>query len=134
MSKTERVRRTAINGPRNVLTVKGQEPGYRYRIVNDTGDRIKEMEELGYELVSDKNIKVGDKRVAVPTAEGSHIRSAVGTHPSGEPMYGYVMRIKDEWYQEDQQAKQKQVDELEATMKKDAKRNSDYGDIKISRD
>ena len=41
-----RVTRTPISG-RNVLTVQGKEPGYVYRIVNDSGDRIAQFQAAG---------------------------------------------------------------------------------------
>jgi len=122
-----REKRTPINGTRNILTIRGQEPGYRYRIVNDDGDRIPMLQEQGYELVQDASITVGDRRIANPTKEGSPIQVSVG---GGQK--GFVMRIKDEWYQEDQKAKQKSVDDLDESMKADAKKVADYGSLKIS--
>jgi hypothetical protein len=122
-----REKRTPINGTRNILTIRGQEPGYRYRIVNDDGDRIPMLQEQGYELVQDASITVGDRRIANPTKEGSPVQVSVG---GGQK--GFVMRIKDEWYQEDQKAKQKSVDDLDESMKADAKKVADYGSLKIS--
>lgn len=123
----ERTRRTSINGTRNVLRVEGKEPGFEYRIVNDDGDRISQFQEMGYELVADKTVKVGARRVANPTAEGSPIQVSVG---GGQK--AYLMRIRDDWYKEDQAAKQKQVDETVASMKKDAADTADYGKLQIS--
>lgn len=122
-----REKRTPINGTRNILTIRGQEPGYRYRIVNDDGDRIPMLQEQGYELVQDASITVGDRRIANPTKEGSPVQVSVG---GGQK--GFVMRIKDEWYQEDQKAKQKSVDDLDESMKANAKKIADYGSLKIS--
>ena len=121
-------RRTSINGTRNVLTVSGKEPGFEYRVVNDDGDRISQFEEMGYEVVKDSNIKVGDRRIANPTKEGSPIQVAVG---GGQK--AYVMRIRKDWYDEDQKAKQRAVSELEATTKQDTVNGSDYGKLEISR-
>ena len=73
-----REKRTPINGTRNILTIRGQEPGYRYRIVNDDGDRIPMLQEQGYELVQDASITVGDRRIANPTKEGSPVQVSVG--------------------------------------------------------
>lgn len=123
----ERTRRTSINGTRNVLSVEGKEPGFEYRIVNDDGDRISQFQEMGYELVADKTVKVGARRVANPTAEGSPIQVSVG---GGQK--AYLMRIRSDWYKEDQEAKQKQVDETVASMKKDAATNADYGKLQIT--
>jgi len=122
-------RRTSINGTRNKLTVKGKDPNYVYRIVNDDDDRITQMQEIGYEIVTDSTLKVGDKRVAVPTTEGSPTKVSVG---GGK--IAYVMRIRKEFYDEDQKAKQALADELETSTKREAREISDYGKLSISKD
>lgn len=122
-------RRTPVNGTRNRLTVRGKDPAYEYRVVNDTDDRIQEMLDRGYEIVKDQNIQIGDKRVATPVAEGTPRKISVGGGTQA-----YVMRIKKEFYQEDQQAKAEQVNELESSMKAEARQNTDYGGISINRD
>lgn len=127
MAKVERTRRAPIAGARNVLRVEGKDPAYEYRIVNDTGDRIAQFEGQGYEIVSDRTVKVGDRRVANPTAEGSPVQISVGGGNKA-----YLMRIKKEWYEEDQQAKQAHVNESEAAMKQDAAKSADYGKLQIS--
>jgi hypothetical protein len=106
--------RVPVSG-RNILTVKGKEPGYEYRIVNDDADRIARFQEGGYELVSNESVKVGDNRVSLPTAEGSVKQMSVG-----QGRKAYLMRIKKEYFDEDQKDKQKRVDELEATTKANA--------------
>lgn len=126
---TERPRRTPINGTRNRLNVRGKEDGYVYRIVNDVDDRVQSFQEMGYEIVTDAGVSVGDKRVATATQEGSPVKVSVG-----QGVQAYVMRQKQEWYDEDQKAKQQQVNELEASMKQEAKSNGLVGDIKLSRD
>ncbi len=127
ISKTERIRRSSINGTRNRLNVRGKEPGYVYRIVNDVDDRIQTFKEMGYELVTDTSVVVGDKRVANPSQEGSPVEVSVG-----QGVKAFVMRQKQEWYDEDQKAKQTQVNELEASMKKESL--ADYGTLKITKD
>lgn len=126
MAKTERVRRASVNGARNILRVEGKDPNYEYRIVNDTGDRVAQFEASGYEIVSDRTIKVGDRRVANPTAEGSPVQVSVG---GGQK--ALLMRIKKEWYNEDQASKMEGVNETEAAMKKDSAKNADYGKLEI---
>lgn len=123
---SNRVRRTPINGVRNRLNVRGKEPGYQYRIVNDVDDRIKSFEEMGYEVVTDTSVSVGDKRVAIGSREGSPAKVSVG-----QGIHAYVMRQKQEWYDEDQKAKQVQVNELEASMKRDSEKEGFYGKLKI---
>lgn len=124
--ETNRTRRTPINGTRNRLNVRGQEPGYVYRIVNDIDDRIQTLQEIGYELVTDKGVTVGDKRIANPTQEGSPIKVSVG-----QGVQAYVMRQKKESFDEDQLAKNARNDELEATMKREASDAGFYGKLKI---
>jgi hypothetical protein len=126
---TERTRRTPINGTRNRLNVRGKEDGYVYRIVNDIDDRIQNFQEMGYEIVSDSDVSVGDKRVATPTAEGSPVKVSVG-----QGIQAYVMRQKQEYFDEDQKAKQEKVNELEASIKRDAETLGLKGSIKLSRD
>lgn len=122
----ERVRRSAINGTRNRLNVRGQEPGYVYRIVNDIDDRIQTMKEIGYELVTDTKVTVGDKRISNPTQEGSPVKVSVGNG-----VQAYVMRQKQEWFDEDQASKEAKNAELEQQMKREAKDAGFYGKLKI---
>lgn len=127
-ASAQRPRRTPING-RNILTVSGKEPGYQYRIVNDEGDRIQQFLDAGYELVSADSVRVGDKRVNAATPEGSKAQVSVGK----DGKKAFVMRIKDEFYKEDQQRKQAYVDELEQSIKQSASKAADYGSVKIER-
>lgn len=115
-------------GTRSRLAVKGREPGFHYRIVNDVEGRIQDFIDAGYEVVSDDGVTVGDKRIANPTQEGSPVKIHVGGGNQA-----YLMRIKDEWKAEDDAAKQAQINDLEESMKAKAKENSFYGDIKISK-
>lgn len=122
-------RRTGINKTRSVLTVEGKDPAFEYRIVNDTGDRVAQFEDRGYEVVSDNNIKVGDRRIANPTKEGSPIQISVG---GGQK--AFLMRIKKEWALEDRKAKDAIVDEQEKGMLAEAKQAADYGKVITSRE
>ena len=121
-----RVQRVPV-GTRNVLTVAGKEPGYEYRIINDSGDRVQEFLDAGYELVKENSVKVGDKRVNKSSAEGTVSQISVG-----QGQKAYVVRIKKEWYDEDQAAKQQKVNELEASTKAKAL-DGTYGKLEISR-
>ncbi len=122
-----RVKRTPV-GQRNVLTLSGKEPGYVYRIVNDQADRIQQFMDAGYELVDADAVRVGDKRVNSASPEGSKAQVSVG---KGEK--AFVMRIKEEYYKEDQAAKAAEIDRLEQSMKQKASGNADYGSIEIKR-
>lgn len=123
-SPSGRVKRTPIT-VRNRLSVKDQDPAYHYRVVNDVDDRILQFKENGYEVV--ENTKVGDKRVDNASSLGS--ASAISV---GQGTKAVVMRIRKDWFEEDQAAKLAQVKAVEDTMKQDAKKASDYGSLDIS--
>lgn len=125
-ASAQRPKRTPVNG-RNILTVSGKDPDYVYRIVNDTGDRIQAFLDAGYELVDANSVRVGDKRVNSASPEGSKAEVNVG-----DGLKGKVLRIRKEWYEEDQQAKQAHVNQLEQTIKQKAA-GADYGTVSITR-
>lgn len=125
-ASAQRPKRTPISG-RNVLTVTGKEPGYVYRIVNDSGDRIQQFLDAGYEKVLANDVQVGDKRINSASPEGSVAQVSVG---GGDK--AIVMRIREEWYKEDQAAKHAHVDQLEQTIKQNVS-GADYGTVKITR-
>jgi len=129
LASKRKPRRTNISSTRNVLTVEGKDPDFEYRIVNDAGDRVAQFEERGYEVVTDNNIKVGDRRIANPTKEGSPVQISVGGGSKA-----YLMRIKKEWAAEDRKARDELVNETERAMLKDTKESADYGKVTVSAD
>lgn len=127
-TKTERPRRTPINGQRSVLGVKGKDPAYEYRIVNDVNDRITEFQERGYEVVTSEGVMVGDKRVDKVSASGSPVEISVG-----QGTRAFLMRIKKEWYKEDQEAKEANIRKAEADIKAETQKDGNYGSIDLKR-
>lgn len=119
-----RAQRKPVSG-RHVLTVQGKDPNYEYRIVNDDEDRIARFQEGGYELVPDDAVTVGDKRVGSTSSEGSVKQFSVGGGKKG-----FLMRIRKDWYDEDQKAKQDFVDQQEQTTKQKATSGT-YGSLEI---
>jgi hypothetical protein len=122
----ERPKRTPI-GRGNRLKVEKKEDGYTYRYVNTNlekdPDRVARFMEAGYEIVPKASSgSLGDKRVDNPSPLGSSATLSVG-----QGTQAVLMRIRKDWYEEDQRAKQADIDAIEQTMSKDAK--SDYGTI-----
>lgn len=115
---------------RNILTVKGKDPNYEYRIVNDTEDRITQFQDAGYVIDENDSVDVGDKRLSTGSgsAPGSKKMFSVGNGTKA-----FVMKIKKEWYDEDQAAKQIKVDLQESTIKEKAL-SGNYGKLDITRD
>jgi len=122
----KRVSRKSLfqRGPQSVSGDK--DPNFVYRFVNDTGSRISNFQAAGYEFVEDKDLVVGDSRVFDPSDIGSGKRVT-----SNDGTVSYLMRIKKEYYEEDQAAKAVMVDETEQAMKRDASQGM-YGSIKVT--
>lgn len=128
MSKVQekRVVRKALSqrGPQSIAGEK--DPNFVYRFVNDLGSRISNFQSAGYEFVQDSDLVVGDSRIF----DASDLGSAKSV-TSNDGTKSYLMRIKKEWYDEDQAAKAAQVDETEKAMKQSASQGM-YGSIKVS--
>lgn len=124
----KRVTRKSLfqRGPQSIAGEK--DPDFMYRFVNDTGSRIVNFQSAGYEFVEDTDLVVGDARVFDPTDIGSGKKVT-----SNDGTVSYLMRIKKEWYEEDQAAKAALVDETEKAMKQEATQGT-YGKLKVSRD
>jgi hypothetical protein len=72
-------------------------------------------------------MRVGD--TAVETGQdktSSIVEKAVGGRTKA-----VLMRIPEEWYDEDQKKKQKNLDAIDAAIKRDQKENSDYGEVRV---
>lgn len=122
----KRVARKSLfqRGPQAILGEK--DPNYVYRFVNDTGSRVANFQSAGYEFVEDKDLVVGDSRVFDPSDVGSAKRVT-----SNDGTTSYLMRIKKEYYEEDQAAKAALINETEQAMKRDASQGM-YGSIKVT--
>jgi len=100
-------------GQRNRLTVpEGMIPkGMVGRWINDKDGRVKQALEAGYEHIASDE-KTGDPRVADPSQMGSKVSKSVGGGTTA-----YLMAIPEDFYKEDQKAKQDRVDASERAMK-----------------
>lgn len=67
-------------------------PGFQRRFVNDTGNRIADMEALGYTLVDEPGVQSFDP--------GSHITRLAGSKDGGAPLKTYLMETPLELYQQ----------------------------------
>lgn len=108
-------------GARNRLSFQNLDPEFKYRVINDTDDRLVRAQEAGYEFVESDD-RLGDVRVAEGSVPGSKVAK-----PVGNGMTGYLMRIPKEYYQEDQKTKSDKVDQLEKSMTPDKNRDQ-YGE------
>ena len=127
-ARQDRQRASVRDMFRNRLAVRGKDPDYEYRWVNDLDDNIQIFKERGWEMVEVGTHGVGEKRVDDITPEGT-----LQTVSAGNGVTAFLMRIKKEWYKEDQAEKAKYVDETERSLipKRD---EGFYGKIKLSKD
>lgn len=120
--KPQRKQRNSITGTRMKLAITGEEPGFHYAWINDelTGTAL----DAGYEFVS-HNIKVGNKHINVSELQGAKISRNVGGG-----VIAYLMRVPQEWYDEDMEAEQREkVDAKEAQIFVDNNSNGLTGAI-----
>jgi len=113
-------------GTRNVLTAPKKE-GFVRRFVNDDADRVKQFEAAGYKVVRE-NIVVGDPR----TGKGGKVGTVVS--PSvGAGQKAVLMEIPQQYYDEDQKAKQDSLTTGEQDMKRQLNSGGDgsYGNVNI---
>ena len=127
---TSRIR-TPITGERSLLTVEGKQPGFHYRWIRDTdesGSEVLRYLSAGYEFATrSEGLIIGDNAVYNSRAVGSMIRRSAGR--DGD--FLYLMKIPQEWYEEDQRAKAVKVDKTEEAIQNPEIEGS-YGSIKIS--
>lgn len=111
---------------RNAIIVTNRDPNFEYRIVNDVGDRITMFKNGGWEVV--------DSGAEFDTGEASTVGS-VQARPVGDNVQGFLMRIKKEWYDEDQARKARATQEEEDHITQTGKygESGSYGSVKISR-
>ena len=121
-----RTKRTPL-GYRNKLSVAGKDANYHYRFVNDEDDRVQDFIGAGYEIVKNADVKIGDNRVETSKGEGSDAMISVGGGTKA-----YLMRIKKEWYEEDQEAKLEEAKKREQAIKQPNIEGA-YGSIKLER-
>lgn len=121
--------RVPIGAKRELLNVSDTPEGYKDRIVNDNPGRIEKFKRAGYEIV--ENATLGTSHV-----DGTSANAGAASKDVGKGVTAYVMRQRLDYYNEDQAAKQQQVDESEASNRRskvNAEDSTDgsYGEVKI---
>ena len=113
----ERVR-NVFNGTQAKLTVNHDIPGYKLHIFNDEPGRIQSALDGGWELVKPDEVGgVKDSVTSGNTDLGDKVRFLVGTSEKGDGLYAYLMKIKEEWWEEDQAEIQKRNDRVDDAIR-----------------
>ena len=99
-------------GTRSRLDVpeKYREPGNVYRVVNNTPGRLDDFLEAGWDFVKKDRASEG---IGLDSALSFH----VGVDAAGQPMRAYAMYTSQEWYDEDQAAKQVVNDQVDEAIR-----------------
>ena len=112
-------RRNVFNGTEGKLQVRGTIPGYHLHILNDVAGRIETAQQGGYEFVTHDEIESVTSNVTSRNTDiGDKVRFLVGKTDNGNPLYGYLMKIKQEWYDEDQAAIAAKANKIDAAIKR----------------
>lgn len=119
-----RVKREGI-GVRQRMGVRNTDPNFEYRFVTDKDGRVDQFKDAGWDLATGSE-EVGVSRLSVPTTEGSSKSIHVGNGDKG-----VLMKIRKDWYQEDQAAKQAFIQEKTQAILGD-RSDGKYGDIRTN--
>ncbi len=120
--------RVPVASNRAPLTYKGLDrENFEPRFVLDRDDRIAMFLEAGYEFVKPTGSAVGEKTVESSSGLDSRVSKSTG----GRKLY--LMQLPKKFYDADQLAKQKVVDEIEQSMRPRVDRGAgaDYGKVEI---
>lgn len=119
-------KRTPINGYRNILSVEGKEPGWHYCWVE--GENVPRYENAEYEFVV-HDVIVGERKLNAASSIGGKV-----SIPGGNGMTLYLMRVLEEFYNEDMESLQAEIDERESAMKTELNSKNDgrYGEVELS--
>jgi len=114
----DRRKRTPFGVPRLKMTLdaatmsKLKAEGKVPRWINEKDNRIQEAQDGDYDFITSEGATTGDDEKVAETDR--RIRKVAGKHKDGSPMYAYAMAIPEEYYREDQEAKEeinRKVDE-----------------------
>lgn len=126
--KTDKVMRKRIPlGTRNILTAP-RKAGFVRRFVNDKGDRVQVFKDAGWNLVEDT--LVGDPKLGKASSMGSLTNPSVGAGQRA-----LLMEIPENYYQEDYNAAQAKITQVENEIKRNSRspgKDGLSGEVKIS--
>lgn len=111
--KLEQRTRTPIGAKRNLIGVVTTPRGFKDRVVNDVPGRLKMFQAAGYEFVRAEGEQLGSTHV-----DGYQVKDGVLCRNVGNGITAYVMRQREDYYRQDQQEKDRLVDETEDGMRK----------------
>ena len=114
-----RKRRNVFNGTEAKLSVRKQIEGYHLHIFTDSGGRIQDAIDDGYEFVRPDEVGGVSENVVSRNGDlGERVRYLVNPRAEGTEQYGYLMKQRLEWYEQDQRALQAKNNQVDAAIKR----------------
>jgi hypothetical protein len=98
-------------------------PGFKAYWFNDDEGRVERAKRAGYVHVDAEEVSLHDFSVAGDSTKtgnqdmGSHVSMVVGTNKQGQPMRGYLMKIREEVWKIDQMLLQRRNDQIAQALK-----------------
>ena len=111
----DRRKRVPLGAQRIKGIVNNQDPKFHYHWINDVPGRLDMALNGGYNFVAKDGVEVGDTGDK-NTNLGSMVSQYAGRNESGA-FNRYLMRIKKEWYDEDQANKAGQIDNVDKAIR-----------------
>lgn len=106
VGRPKKAKRVPFGAHRTKLQVEGIK-GYRLRWFNDIDGRIERAMEGGYVFVErDEVPSLGEGALHQDNSDVNSKVSKIVSKGNKKPVRAYLMKIKDEWYDEDQLAKE----------------------------
>lgn len=92
------------------LAISKQQEGFHYRWVNDEPGRLSQAIDGGYDFVV-------PSEVGREPREDNKTREYAGLKADGGPMFTYLMKIPQEYYEEDQESAQEHLDSIDKAIR-----------------
>lgn len=93
------------------------ESGYHPYWRNDQDGRVQEALANGYEFVHPSEIEEVTLHIGATDLSGDKVSRVVGHTDKGEPIKAYLMKIKKEWFDENQAFYQKRAAAIDAAIR-----------------
>ena len=107
--KDKRAQRDGLGGYSGQKMIAHQRQGYHRHWINDTGTKIEEMLDCGYDFVLDKDASIENDDL------GTRKSLLVSKH--GPPVTAYLMEIPEKTYREDAQAMELSIQDTESSIR-----------------
>ena len=113
-----RRKRNVFNGTTTKISVNKTIPGFHLHVFTDSGNRIQDALDSGYEFVTPDEVGgVSDNVVSKNGDLGDRVRYLVNPRLEGSEQYGYLMKQRLEWYEEDQDSLQQKNNAIDAAIR-----------------